>query len=68
VFIHGFGGSGALFFEIMKPLSEVYHAIFIDIIGMGGSTRYPYTFETPEQTADFFMKFLESWRVARDIT
>ena len=57
-----------MFFEIMKPLSEVYHAIFIDIIGMGGSTRYPYTFETPEQSADFFMKFLESWRVARDIT
>jgi hypothetical protein len=32
----------------MKPLAEVYHAIFIDIIGMGGSTRYPYEFVSPQ--------------------
>jgi len=59
VFIHGFGGSGALFFEVMKPLAEVYHAIFIDIIGMGCSTRYPYDYVSPKQTLDFFMDSIE---------
>jgi len=42
VFIHGYGGSGTVFFQLMKPLSEYFHAFFIDIIGMGCSSRESY--------------------------
>jgi pimeloyl-ACP methyl ester carboxylesterase len=42
LFIHGYGGTGAVYFDLMKPLSQHFNAIFIDIIGMGSSTREPY--------------------------
>jgi pimeloyl-ACP methyl ester carboxylesterase len=44
VFMHGFGGSGALFFKIFKSLMERFCLIMIDIVGMGGSSR-PSNFE-----------------------
>lgn len=28
-----------MFWRIMKPLSEKFHLIMIDILGMGGSSR-----------------------------
>lgn len=68
VFIHGYGGSSALFFELMKPLSVHFHAIFIDIIGMGGSSRSDYTVTTSSEAVEYFMDFLEKWRSARSIT
>jgi pimeloyl-ACP methyl ester carboxylesterase len=64
VFIHGYGGSGALFFNVMQPLSEHFHCFFIDIIGMGSSTRWPFDVNTPEEAEDYFLRFLEAWRVA----
>jgi pimeloyl-ACP methyl ester carboxylesterase len=64
VFIHGYGGSGALFFNIMEPLSHHFHCYFIDIIGMGGSSRWPYNADTPEDSEQYFLRFLEAWRVA----
>lgn len=40
VLLHGWGGSGAIFFKILKPLIEAgLHVILIDIIGMGTSSR-----------------------------
>ena len=48
VFIHGYGASGATFWRIMKPLSEHYHVIFLDMPGMGGSTRVPFFCKTVE--------------------
>lgn len=36
---HGYGGSGVLFYKIMKPLAERFYVILIDVIGMGGSSR-----------------------------
>ena len=39
VLIHGYGGGGALFYKVIKPLTEYFHLILIDIIGMGGSSR-----------------------------
>ena len=39
VLIHGFAGSGALFYKIFKELSEYFQVIIIDLIGMGGSSR-----------------------------
>ena len=39
VLVHGYAGSGALFYKIMKYLSEKFVFILIDILGMGGSSR-----------------------------
>jgi pimeloyl-ACP methyl ester carboxylesterase len=39
VLVHGYGGSGIMFWKIIKPLAEKYHLYLIDILGMGGSSR-----------------------------
>ena len=48
VFIHGYGASGAMFWKIMKQLSEHYHVYFVDLPGMGSSTRVPFFCKTPD--------------------
>jgi pimeloyl-ACP methyl ester carboxylesterase len=39
VMVHGYGGSGIMFWKIIKPIAERYHLILVDILGMGGSSR-----------------------------
>ncbi len=39
VLVHGYGGSGIMFWKIIKPIAEKYHLILVDILGMGGSSR-----------------------------
>lgn len=39
VLVHGFGGSGSLYYKVMKGLTENFHLIVIDLIGMGSSSR-----------------------------
>lgn len=39
VFVHGYAASGSLYYQIFKPLSEKFHLIVTDIIGMGASSR-----------------------------
>jgi 2-succinyl-6-hydroxy-2,4-cyclohexadiene-1-carboxylate synthase len=66
VILHGYGGSGLLFYKIMKPLSEHFHCIFIDILGMGASSRPKFEVQTAREADIFFVDFLEKWRVAFD--
>lgn len=40
VLIHGFGGSNNIFFRMMKPLSEFFRIISIDLPGMALSSRF----------------------------
>jgi cardiolipin-specific phospholipase len=49
VLIHGYGGSSVKFWKIVKPLSQKYHILMIDIIGMGGSSRPPFDLKDPEK-------------------
>jgi pimeloyl-ACP methyl ester carboxylesterase len=39
VILHGYGGAGVLFFPVMKKLSKYFNLIFVDTIGMAGSSR-----------------------------
>ena len=39
ILVHGFGGSGVIFWKILKPLSEKFNIYLIDMLGMGGSSR-----------------------------
>jgi hypothetical protein len=51
------------FFKVLKPLSEQYHLILIDIIGMGGSSRPVFNFTDPIKIDEFLVDWLERWRV-----
>jgi len=66
VLVHGYGGSGALFFPILKKLGAKFNVILIDIIGMGGSSR-PADFKaetfSPQESIDYFVNYFEKWRV-----
>lgn len=67
VFCHGYGGSAAMFFRIMKPLSERFYLLMIDIIGMGGSSRpkdYKEHKFTPAESIQYFNDYFEKWRIA----
>jgi pimeloyl-ACP methyl ester carboxylesterase len=50
----------------MKPLFEAgFHLIFIDIIGMGSSSRPEFNEDQTSEEADaYFVQFLENWRKA----
>jgi abhydrolase domain-containing protein 5 len=43
VLVHGFGGSAALFYKVMKRLTEHFYLVMFDIIGMGASSRPEFT-------------------------
>lgn len=52
----------------MKPLSKHFHSFFIDVIGMGCSSREPYKVNNSEESVNYFFNFLESWRQKINIT
>lgn len=39
VLVHGYGGSGSLFYKIIKQICTRFKLILVDLIGMGGSSR-----------------------------
>jgi len=65
VLLHGYGGSGCLFYPILKRLGERFNLVLVDIVGMAGSSR-PDNFNTeemtPEKSIEYFINFLEDWR------
>ena len=66
VLIHGWGGSGALFFKIIKSLCRYFCLIFIDLLGMGSSSRpkdFDYNNMGEQECSDYFSDSIEKWRV-----
>ena len=39
VFLHGFAGSGALYYKLFQKLMTRFVLVTIDMVGMGGSSR-----------------------------
>ena len=67
VLMHGYGGSGALFYRILKSLSEHFCVITIDIPGMGASARPNdacWKKITPLESNKYFVDKIEKWRIA----
>ena len=65
VLIHGWGGSGPLFFKILKQICKYFCLILIDVPGMGASSRplnFDYNKMTVEQSIDYFVDYFEAWR------
>ena len=61
--LHGYGGSGALNYPIMKNLSQSYQVYSTDLLGMGLSSRPQFDCQTIDETIDFFVESLEKWRM-----
>lgn len=39
VLVHGFGGSGALYYRVINGLAANFYLIIVDLPGMGSSSR-----------------------------
>jgi abhydrolase domain-containing protein 5 len=63
VLIHGYGASSVAFWKIVETLSENYHLIMIDIIGMGASSRPVFEFDDNNMADEFFVEWFEKWRI-----
>ena len=66
VLVHGYGGSGMLYYRCLKGLTENFHVIAIDLIGMGSSSRPTWTITNGADADDYFMDIMEKWRVEMD--
>lgn len=64
VLLHGYGGTGILFFRIMKELSLKYKVYCVDLLGMGLSSRPKFECKNAEETINFFLDSQEKWRIA----
>ena len=67
VLVHGYGSAGPLYFKIIKKLTEHFCVILMDMVGMGASSRpkdYNKKTITPQQSIDYFVEYMELWRVA----
>ena len=63
VLIHGFGGSGVMFYKMLKDLSQTYKVYSIDLLGMGLSSRPNFDCTTTKETIDYFIDSIEKWRI-----
>lgn len=50
VLVHGYGGSGVMYWKTMKLISEKFNLYLIDILGMGGSSRPKFKLKTQQET------------------
>lgn len=62
VLLPGFGASGALYYRIMKELSEKYDLYFVDMRGMGCSGRPEFTARSHEEAEKYILEGIERWR------
>lgn len=61
VMIHGFGGGGAVFCNMLPYLRNYFEVILIDLLGMGASGRPEYECHSPEAAIDFHLDSIKAW-------
>ena len=61
VMIHGFGGGGAVFCNMIPYLCNYFEVILIDLLGMGASGRPEYECHTSEAAIDFHLDSIKAW-------
>ena len=66
LFLHGFGSSGLANYKLFKRLSAHFRAYFIDLIGMGSSSRPPFPYRTATECDEFMVGVIEGWCKAMD--
>ena len=68
VLVHGFGGSAALFYRVMKGLAEHFYLVMFDIIGMGCSSRVQFTATNHLEANTYMLRVIEEWRQQLSLT
>lgn len=68
VLVHGFGGSGALWYRVFKRLTEHFYVIAFDIIGMGASSRPAFTARNYVEANAYMLRIIEDWRQHLELT
>jgi pimeloyl-ACP methyl ester carboxylesterase len=68
VVIHGYQGTGVLFYKLLNDFVEHFNMYCIDMLGMGLSSRPQIEFQTPEEYINFFINSIEEWRKAVSLT
>lgn len=68
VLVHGFAGSAALFYRIMKRLAEHFYLVMFDIIGMGCSSRPQFRAKNYLEANNFMLRIMEEWRKQLNLT
>ena len=63
ILVHGFAGSGSLYYKVMAGLAENFYLIIIDLVGMGSSARPAWTCRNGEEADAYFMAAIEKWRI-----
>ena len=62
VLLHGYAGTSALYYPMLKELSEKYKVYCIDFIGMGLSSKEKFECQNTDETLDFLVGSIEKWR------
>ena len=52
-----------MFYKVIRGLTENFHVIVIDLIGMGSSSRPTWTTKSGDDADDYFMTIMENWRI-----
>mmetsp|Transcript_19611 Transcript_19611/g.36051 ORF Transcript_19611/g.36051 Transcript_19611/m.36051 type:complete len:327 (-) Transcript_19611:2451-3431(-) len=60
VMLHGYLGGALLYYNLFKHLSQHFHCIAFDMLGMGCSSRPPFTATTQPESEAFFVDSLHS--------
>ena len=62
ILLHGYCGSGLIFYKILKQLSAEYNIYLVDQVGMGRSSRPRFKALSTYETENFFVEAIESFR------
>jgi pimeloyl-ACP methyl ester carboxylesterase len=59
--IHGFGGTGLVFYRAIKYLIKYFRITTIDLFGLGASGRPSFNINDRQDCLDFFILSIEAW-------
>ena len=55
-----------MFWKVIQPLSEHFHVILVDILGMGSSSRPEFNILEAQEATDYLTGWIEVWRQKMD--
>jgi len=62
LFLHGYGGFGAVYYKILGQLAENFYCVAIDAPGMGFSSRAPNVpFDSTDSCIDYFVSKIKAF-------
>jgi len=59
--IHGFGGTGMVFYRMIGVLRKYFRITTIDLLGQGASGRPNFHLNTGKDSIQFMINSIEAW-------